>query len=230
MGRPRLRHLLHTTEAGSRMALLPIFACCGCVAAALCSCSSDKEHAAPPVENRDSLPILKSTGVSTLISDSGIIRYKIIAEEWFIYDKTTPTRWSFEKGLFIEKFAPDHHVEAFINCDTAYYYDQLHLWELRSRVVVKNLKGETFKTALLFWNQDQHRIYSPSYMEINGLTQQLSGYDFSSNEQMTNYTIHNSKGAFPLNEEEETPRPDSLRAQAQPADTASAQPAAPHNP
>lgn len=172
----------------------------------LSSCAGDDTHYAPAIETRDSLPVLKSIGVSTLISDSGIIRYKIISEDWFIYDRKSPTYWSFEKGLFIEKFDENYHVDAYINCDTAYYYDQIHLWELRSRVLVKNMKGETFKTSLLYWNQNEHRIYSPAYMRIQGIEQELDGYDFTSNEQMTEYLIHSSSGAFPV-DENESPHP-----------------------
>lgn len=175
---------------------------------AFVSCSQDDKQGGPVIAHRDSLPILRSRGVSTLISDSGIIRYKIIAEDWFVYDKKDPTYWSFEKGLFVEKFDPNYHVEAFISADTAYYFDQKRLWELRGRVTVKNLKGETFKTSLLYWDQAERRIYSPRYMEINGLEQQLSGYDFSSNESMTNYIIHASKGAFPVSESNTEPQPD----------------------
>ena len=173
----------------------------------LFSCADDDHHYAPAVEQRDSLPVLRSIGVSTLISDSGIIRYRIISEDWYIYDRKQPTYWSFEKGLYIEKFDEQYHVDAFINCDTAYYFDQLHMWELRGRVLVKNLKGETFKTSLLYWNQDQHRIYSPAYMRIQGIDQELDGYDFSSDERMTDYRIHSSSGAFPV-DEDETPHPD----------------------
>jgi hypothetical protein len=154
------------------------------------------------------LPTLKSIGVSTLISDSGVIRYKIISEDWYIYDKKDPQYWSFEKGLFIERFNPSYQVDAFISCDTAYFYNQQELWELRGRVLVKNLKNETFKTSLLFWDQQARRIYSSAYMEIDGETRKLSGYNFSSNEQMTDYIIHSSKGQFPLEDHTPTPQPD----------------------
>ena len=154
------------------------------------SCSNSDEKVGPDIGLRDSLPTLKSIGVSTLISDSGIIRYKIISEDWYIYDKKEPQYWSFEKGLFIERFNPSFQVDAFISCDTAYFYNQQELWELRGRVLVKNLKNETFKTSLLFWDQRAHRIYSSAYMEIDGETRKLSGYNFSSNEQMTDYIIH----------------------------------------
>lgn len=172
------------------------------------SCQGDETNYAPAVTNRDTVAVLTTYGVSTVISDSGIIRYKIIAEEWSVYDKTDPPHWSFEKGLFLEKFNQDYQVDAFITCDTAYYYDTKRLWELRSRVVVKNLKGETFKTSLLFWDQNTHQIYSDRYMEINGEQDRLTGYNFKSNEQMTNYIIHSSSGNFPLSDKgEEIPTP-----------------------
>lgn len=172
------------------------------------SCNDDDKKTGPQLGERDSLPVLKSIGVSTLISDSGVIRYKMISEDWYIYDKKDPTYWSFEKGLFIERFNESYQVDAYISCDTAYFYNQKSLWELRGRVLVKNMKGETFKTSLLFWDQRAHRIYSERYMEIDGETRKLSGYNFSSNEQMTDYIIHSSKGQFPLEDNQPLPQPD----------------------
>ena len=172
------------------------------------SCEDSKKNAGLDIGERDSLPTLQTLGVSTLISDSGIIRYKIIAEEWFIYDKRVPQYWSFEKGLFIETFDRSFQVEAFISCDTAYHFYSKGLWELHGRVLAKNIKNETFKTSLLYWDTHAHRLYSPAYMEIDGETQKLSGYDFSSNEQMTDYIIHSSKGQFPLEDNTPIPQPD----------------------
>lgn len=172
------------------------------------ACSDNNQHTGLDIGERDSLPTLRSVGVSTLVSDSGIIRYKLITEVWDIYDKKEPQYWAFEKGLFLERFNESFQVDAFISADTAYFYNNKHLWELHSRVLVKNLKGETFKTSLLFWDMQSHRIYSPAYMEIDGETRQLSGYNFSSNEQMTDYIIHSSKGLFPLENTEPTPEPE----------------------
>ncbi|MCQ2095298.1 MAG: LPS export ABC transporter periplasmic protein LptC [Bacteroidaceae bacterium] len=194
----RTTHLFSITAVISVIAVMLVFQ----------SCESKDTGDVPAIYNRQQLPVLKSKAVSTLISDSGIISYKIIAEDWFIYDQTSPTYWSFEKGLFLEKFDRSFHVEAFISCDTAYYYDVNQIWELRGRVVAKNVKGETFKTSLLYWNQRERRFHSTRYMEIDGLEQDLSGYDFSSNESMTEYIIHKSKGAFPMTEtEREVPMP-----------------------
>lgn len=61
------------------------------------ACSGDNKNLAEAITERDSLPTMKTLGVTTLISDSGITRYKIITEEWEIYDKKNPPYWAFEK-------------------------------------------------------------------------------------------------------------------------------------
>ena len=65
------------------------------------ACSGKDKDLAEAITERDSLPSMKSLGVTTFISDSGITRYKIIAEEWCIFDKKEPPYWAFEKGVYL---------------------------------------------------------------------------------------------------------------------------------
>ena len=111
----------------------------------IASCNSDKPPIAPAVELRDSIPAMTTYGVSKLISDSGVIRYKLIAEEWKVYDRTNPPRQTFNKGLLMEKFNEQFHIQMYITADTAYWYNQ-NLWELRGRVTVWNEDGVRFRS------------------------------------------------------------------------------------
>ena len=61
-------------------------------------------------------------GVTTLISDSGVTRYRVNTEEWLIFDKKKPSYWAFEKGIYLEQFDSLFHIDASIKADTAYYY------------------------------------------------------------------------------------------------------------
>ena len=54
------------------------------------SCSGKEKNLAEAVSERDTLPSMNSLGVTTLISDSGVTRYKIVTEEWTIFDKKNP--------------------------------------------------------------------------------------------------------------------------------------------
>ncbi len=66
-----------------------------------------------------------------------------------------------------------------------------------------NLAGEKFETPLLYWDQNQHRIYSDSFIRIEQQDWISTGMGFESNESMTVYSILNSKGDFPIDSEEE---------------------------
>lgn len=142
-------------------------------------------------------------GISNLISDSGIISYKIVAEDWNIYT-TEPQKWTFLKGLFLEKFDSTFHVQWFVQSDTAYCHAN-RIWELRGRVVVLNRDGDLFETEELFWDMDAHEMWNTVFMCITmpNSNQQLKGYNFRSDEQMTKYSVNNSAGYTPLNEKKE---------------------------
>ena len=94
--------------------------------------------------------MMVSYGVNTLISDSGVIKYRIISERWEVNTLKNPSRWIFEKGIFMEQYDKTFHVEGYIQADTAWYYDQLKLWELRGRVSIRNVNGLVFRSEQLF--------------------------------------------------------------------------------
>ena len=66
------------------------------------ACNNNKKNIAEAVNEKDSLPDMRTTGVTTYISDSGMIRYKIITDEWLIYSQKNPPYWAFEKGVYME--------------------------------------------------------------------------------------------------------------------------------
>lgn len=165
------------------------------------ACGSKEKPMAAAVDKKDSLPDMKTTGVTTLISDSGTIRYKIITEEWLIYNQRNPPFWVFEKGIYLEKFDSVFHVDASIKADTAYYYEPKKLWELRGNVHIQNQQGDKFDTELLFWDQTKEKIYSDKYIRIEQIDKILTGYGFESNQQLTAYQIFNNTGIFTVEDQ-----------------------------
>lgn len=167
------------------------------------ACSGESGHTAEAISEKDSLPFMQSWGVSNLISDSGVIRYKIIAEEWDIYTTTQPPKWTFLKGLLLEKFDSAFHINWFVQADTAYCYNN-QLWELRGRVKVRNLDGTIFRSEELFWDMNTHEIYSHQFVHIIEPDQELKAYGFTSDEQMSRYTFKNSSGSTLFENDETT--------------------------
>jgi len=168
------------------------------------ACGNGVRLQADAIEDRSATPILDASGVSTLISDSGVTRYRINAEHWQVYDKAEPSYWEFTQGVYLEKFNEALEVEASIQSDYAKYLDGQGLWELKGHVHAKNEEGEQFDTPQLFWDQNGERIYSDSVITIHRATSTLVGIGFQSNQTMTEYTILQPTGFFPIEDNENT--------------------------
>ena len=71
---------------------------------------------------------MKAYDVNTVISDSGITRFRITAPVWYYYDKVEKPYWNFPKGLHFEKFDEKLAVYAKIDADSAVYYLDNQEW------------------------------------------------------------------------------------------------------
>ncbi|MBR2291627.1 MAG: LPS export ABC transporter periplasmic protein LptC [Prevotella sp.] len=160
------------------------------------SCEQAKEHTAAAVNERDSASMMVSYGVNTLISDSGVIKYKIVTERWDVNTIKNPSRWTFEKGVFFEQFDQQFHVEAYVQADTAWYFDQQKLWKLRGRVRIRNVNGLIYESEELYWDGLKHELYSYVFSKVVTPERTLQGTYFRSDEHMRHYTVSNSKGSF----------------------------------
>lgn len=178
----------------------------GCFFVLLCAiaCSAEVQRNDTTVSTQDSLPFMHSTGISTLISDSGIIRYHLVAEEWDIHTpENQAATWKFNKGLLMLRLDEDMNVDLYVQSDTAYLHRQ-QTWELRGRVRIRNVQGTKFNTEELFWDLNKHEMWNHSHMTIITPERTLEGTEFRSNEQMTRYSVMNSSGDFPVSDAEET--------------------------
>ncbi|MDD6954495.1 MAG: LPS export ABC transporter periplasmic protein LptC [Prevotella sp.] len=160
------------------------------------SCQEQVEHTAPAIYARDSVPLMTSYGVNTLISDSGVIKYRIVTEEWIVNPNLNPSRYIFDKGVLLTQFDEKFNVFSYIQCDTAYYYDKKKLWELRSRVKILTKSGIKFSSEELFWDENNHELYSNKFSRLVTPERSLQGRYFRSDEQMTKYYVSNTSGSF----------------------------------
>ena len=161
---------------------------------AMVSCSEEREHTAPAIHDRDSVPVMTTYGVNTLISDSGVIKYRIVTERWEINENRNPSRWTFNKGILLTQFDLKKHVVGYIQCDSAVYFDKDRRWELRGRVRILTAQGLTFYSNELYWDERNHEMWSYSYSHLKTPDKELQGNWFRSDEQMTNYEIRQTKG------------------------------------
>ena len=173
----------------------------GGLASLSASCGSEAPPMGNAVAGRDSLPVMVTHGVSKLISDSGIIRYKFISEEWRIYDRTQPPRWEFPKGIFIERFNDKFKVNLHITADSAWLYDQI-LWKLRGHVELHDKEAHThLKTSELYWNMRTGQLSSNVHTRLIEPEQEIEGDWFRAvilNKKLTRYHVRRSRGFMPM--------------------------------
>jgi LPS export ABC transporter protein LptC len=140
---------------------------------------------------------MRTTNVSTLISDSGYTRYHITTPLWLMFEEARKPHWHFPQGLFVVQFDDSMHETGTFTADTATYYSLVKLWQFDRNVRMRNIAGDRFVTQQLFWDQNTHKVYSDSFIHIERADRTLEGYGFESNEQMTTYTIRKPSGIFP---------------------------------
>ena len=181
-----------------------------CCVIFLAACSGEKTEVVEGYENVDSLPSLYTRDVNTLISDSGITRYRIEAPAWYMYEseKTENPYWYFPEGLYVEQFDTLFATETMIEGDTAIYYKKPQLWRLDGNVHIENVEGKKFDTQQLFWDQKSRQIYSDSAIRIMNGEEVIEGVGFRSNEQITKYVILRTTGIFSI--ERDTVQPDTM--------------------
>ncbi|WP_280744922.1 MULTISPECIES: LPS export ABC transporter periplasmic protein LptC [unclassified Parabacteroides] len=164
------------------------------------SCSKEKQETVEVVFDPENTYTMRTLDVSTLVSDSGMTRYRATAKEWLMFSKAAEPYWYFPEGLYLERFDSLFNAEATVKADTAYYYQKKELWKLINNVEIQNMKGEFFETSLLYWDGKEDKIYSDKFIRIVQKDQVLTGIGFESNQNMTKYIVYESTGVFPINE------------------------------
>lgn len=147
------------------------------------------------------MPSMSTRNISTLISDSGITQYKIIAPLWNIYDEADTPYWHFPEGLYLQKFDPDYNVIATVAADSARYFKNERLWKLEGEVEMTKFPDELFLSPRVFWDQRRQQLYSDTFIHIENSTHTIEGTGFESDESLSRYRILHPNGIFPVNKD-----------------------------
>lgn len=169
------------------------------------SCKKEEPEKIGAVKDRKSLPGLTESKITTVISDSGVTRYRIYTDKMDVYDRAVEPYWEFAKGLHFERFAPNLSINATLNCNFARYYVQKKLWELKGKVRAVNLEGVMFETELLYWDEMKQKIYSDKFIRVTRPTMIISGVGFEADQSLTKWKILNPQGPIYINENASQP-------------------------
>ena len=161
----------------------------------MASCGKENKEVVEVTFDPENTYTLRTTDVSSLISDSGITRYRMNAKEWLVFGKAY-----FPQGVYVEKFDSLFNVEASVKADTAYYWDKKGLYKLIGHVSILSQEGKKLDTSILYFDQKEDQIYTDEYFELEEGDKIITGIGFKSNQNMTKYKIFNSQGTFPVSD------------------------------
>ena len=169
------------------------------------SCGQSKKNRSIVSIDTGIRPNMHTEGVSTLISDSGIVRYRIETEIWDTYSGIEEPYSYFPEGFYLERFDSLFNIEFIIQADTVYYYPKKGLWQAINNVFIKNIDGHTVETSELFFDEkaepgSREAIYTDKFVRINEGNRMHSGYGLKSNSSLSDWVIYRSSHEVEYNE------------------------------
>ena len=168
------------------------------------SCSPSVENTATLGMERDSAAVMKTYNVTTLVSDSGITRFRVATQEWLVFDKKAKPTWEFPQGLHLEQFDENLEIHSEVDAKKAIYYTELEQWILSDSVYAVNVEGERFESEVLYVHQKEDRIFTDKFVKITQEDKIITGIGMESNQRLTKYRVLKPQGIIPLDEDEET--------------------------
>lgn len=137
----------------------------------------------------------------TVYTDSGLVQIIAESPHMISYDDKDAPYSEFPEGIKVRFYNGTEEVQSRLSAKFAIYYHQKGLWEARDSVVAVNQKQEVLETELLFWNEREKSIYSDKFVKVTTAQQVIMGEKFESNQDFTDWTIHEVSGTFYLKDE-----------------------------
>lgn len=147
------------------------------------------------------VPVDKSTGVEIIYSDSAHVKAKLITPELLNF-KTEKPYIEMRKGVTVIFFDQNQQESSRVRSDYAIRRERENRVELRRNVVVTTIKGETFKSDELIWDETKKRFFSNKLVSITSKDNVLHGTSFWANEDFSYYEIVQSTGDLRLTGEQ----------------------------
>lgn len=178
---------------------LPIFCIAGVLL--LAGCREDDRLGVTGNIDSSKMPQLSTRNVSTLISDSGYTKYKVLTPLWNVYSGNNKEPfWDFPEGVYLRQLDHNLEVVSTVAADSACYFPNKKLWELYGDVEIKQEDKAYFFSQRIFFDDRRKLIFSDTFIHIKTPTQILEGVGFESNQSMTKYRVLKPTGMFPTSQ------------------------------
>ncbi|MDR0692513.1 MAG: LPS export ABC transporter periplasmic protein LptC [Prevotellaceae bacterium] len=148
--------------------------------------------AVPPIEDEANTPTMQVRKFGVTYTEYGRKKMRLTAPLLLRYMMAPEPYSVFPDGFFVEFFTTEETLESQITADYALYKEKpVEIWKAVGNVVVINYeKQQKLFTDTLYWNRQEHTIYTTAPVRIetkDGITNGRKG--MTSDEHFTNYEI-----------------------------------------
>ena len=147
-------------------------------------------------------PIERYTSVDVIYSDSARVKAHMTAPLMIIY-KTKKPYTEMPKGVKVTFYDNNLNVSSNIVADYAIRREQEKTIELRKNVVGTNVKGDTFTSDELIWDEDTKQIHSSKLVHVKMADGSITdGTGFTSDENFDHWILAQGTGKFNVKDQD----------------------------
>lgn len=165
------------------------------------ACENDMKAIQKISSQEVSKPINRTTGLDVIYSDSAKVKYRLTTP--LLLEYTDKNFREMPKGLKIVGFDASKAMKQSSQLIADYGIERQNdkIIELRKNVVATNVKGETFKSDELIWDQGKKIFYSNKPVQLTFADGTVFyGTGATTTESMYPWTIQNTTGQIPVNQ------------------------------
>jgi LPS export ABC transporter protein LptC len=147
-------------------------------------------------------PIERYTDVDVIYSDSAKVKAHMTAPLMINYKVKKPYT-EMPKGVKVTFYDNNLNVSSNIVADYAIRHEQEKVIELRKNVVGTNVKGDTFTSDELIWDENTRQIHSSKQVHVKMADGSITdGTSFTSDENFNHWTLTQGTGIIHVNNQD----------------------------
>lgn len=159
------------------------------------SCENDLENV-KKITASDETPDQVTTNLHSFYSDSGIVKYEIIASRVEIYEKE-PAKTIFKNGFEVNYFSGSGEIISKLQADYGEIKEKENMVIARNNVIFTNYeKKQELKTEELFWDKNLKKVRTTKNFFLKTPTTEGKGTGMETDETFSEYEVYNFSATY----------------------------------
>ncbi len=160
------------------------------------------DNEVPEIQNisRDQLKIEKGKEVEIIYSDSAQVRVRVTGPTMLYYTDINNPRQEFPDGVKAFFYNAGKNDQSVLTGKYAIRDERKKQVIVRDSVIWESVTDGRLETSELIWDESTNVIRSTKFTKITRQNEVIYGYNFETNDKLTQWRFRNPKGTFKIDE------------------------------